>query len=85
MTGEYKAEKAGFWWIKVTFKNPELQVHVSPERIVVTRNRRNSAYNWKETLFSVLPGYVPSWGIKADELFATLASDDTDQQTRTQT
>ncbi|XP_012999368.1 inter-alpha-trypsin inhibitor heavy chain H4 isoform X2 [Cavia porcellus] len=56
VTGEYKAEKAGFWWIKVTFKNPELQVHVSPERIVVTRNRRNSAYNWKETLFSVLPG-----------------------------
>ncbi|KAM6177390.1 inter-alpha-trypsin inhibitor heavy chain H4 [Erethizon dorsatum] len=56
VTGQYKAEKAGFWWIEVTFKNPQLQVEVSPERVVVTRNRRSSAYKWKETLFSVLPG-----------------------------
>uniref|UniRef100_A0A8C2UWW8 Inter-alpha-trypsin inhibitor heavy chain 4 n=1 Tax=Chinchilla lanigera TaxID=34839 RepID=A0A8C2UWW8_CHILA len=56
VTGQYNAERAGFSWIKVTFKNPKLQVHATPERVVMTRNRRSSAYKWKETLFSVLPG-----------------------------
>nr|KAF6310583.1 inter-alpha-trypsin inhibitor heavy chain 4 [Myotis myotis] len=56
VTGEYKMEKAQFSWIEVTFKNPQLQVHVSPEHVVVTRERRSSQYKWKETLFVVLPG-----------------------------
>nr|XP_060487246.1 inter-alpha-trypsin inhibitor heavy chain H4 isoform X6 [Panthera onca] len=56
VTGQYETEKAQFSWIKVTFKNPQLQVRASPEHVVVTRNRRNSAYKWKETLFSVTPG-----------------------------
>ncbi|XP_045385956.1 inter-alpha-trypsin inhibitor heavy chain H4 isoform X3 [Lemur catta] len=56
VTGQYEEKAAGFSWIKVTFKNPQLQVHVSPEHVVVTRNRRNSVYKWKETLFSVMPG-----------------------------
>ncbi|XP_054564133.1 inter-alpha-trypsin inhibitor heavy chain H4-like [Eptesicus fuscus] len=37
-------------------KNPQLQVHVSPEHVVVTRGRRSSEYKWKETLFVVMPG-----------------------------
>lgn len=56
MTGQYEREKAGFSWIEVTFKNPPVRVHASPEHVVVTRNRRSSAYKWKETLFSVMPG-----------------------------
>ncbi|KAL2803695.1 inter-alpha-trypsin inhibitor heavy chain H4 isoform 2 precursor [Daubentonia madagascariensis] len=55
VTGQSEEKKAGFLWIEVTFKNPQLQVRVSPEHIVVTRNRRSSAYKWKETLFSVMP------------------------------
>ncbi|KAM8758699.1 inter-alpha-trypsin inhibitor heavy chain H4 isoform 1-T1 [Rhynchonycteris naso] len=58
VTGHYKRNKAQFSWIKVTFKKPQLQVHVSPEQVVVTRDRRSSAYKWKETLFSVMPGLV---------------------------
>ncbi|XP_014643979.1 PREDICTED: inter-alpha-trypsin inhibitor heavy chain H4 [Ceratotherium simum simum] len=56
VTGQYETEKAQFSWIEVTFKNPQLQIHASPEHVVVTRNRRNSVYKWKETLFSVMPG-----------------------------
>lgn len=56
MTGEYKMEKAQFSWIEVTFKNSQLQVHVTPEHVVVTRDRRSSEYKWKETLFVVMPG-----------------------------
>lgn len=55
VTGQYDMEKAQFSWIEVTFKKPQLQVHVSPEHVVVTRDRRSSAYKWKETLFSVMP------------------------------
>ncbi|XP_064223270.1 inter-alpha-trypsin inhibitor heavy chain H4 [Aotus nancymaae] len=56
VTGQSQMEKAGFSWIEVTFKNPPVRVHASPEQVVVTRNRRSSAYKWKETLFSVMPG-----------------------------
>ncbi|KFO25195.1 Inter-alpha-trypsin inhibitor heavy chain H4 [Fukomys damarensis] len=56
VTGQYKRQKAGFFWVEVTYKNPQVQIHVSPEHVVVTRNQRRSAYKWKETLFSVLPG-----------------------------
>ncbi|XP_012521101.1 PREDICTED: inter-alpha-trypsin inhibitor heavy chain H4 isoform X8 [Propithecus coquereli] len=56
VTGQYEEKAAGFSWIEVTFKNPQLRVRVSPEHVVVTRNRRNSVYKWKETLFSVMPG-----------------------------
>lgn len=56
VTGQYKTQKAGFFWVEVTYKNPQVQIHVSPEHVVVTRNQRRSAYKWKETLFSVLPG-----------------------------
>ncbi|XP_039723387.1 inter-alpha-trypsin inhibitor heavy chain H4 isoform X1 [Pteropus medius] len=56
VTGHYEIEKAQFSWIKVTFRNPQLQVHATPEHVVVTQNRRSSAYKWKNTLFSVMPG-----------------------------
>uniref|UniRef100_A0A8C2SL18 Inter-alpha-trypsin inhibitor heavy chain H4 n=1 Tax=Capra hircus TaxID=9925 RepID=A0A8C2SL18_CAPHI len=56
VTGHYETAKACFSWIEVTFENPQLQVHASPEHVVITRNRRNSAYKWKETLYSVMPG-----------------------------
>ncbi|XP_014986190.3 inter-alpha-trypsin inhibitor heavy chain H4 isoform X6 [Macaca mulatta] len=56
VTGQYEREKAGFSWIEVTFKNPPVRVHASPEHVVVTRNRKSSEYKWKETLFSVMPG-----------------------------
>ncbi|XP_027439215.1 inter-alpha-trypsin inhibitor heavy chain H4 isoform X6 [Zalophus californianus] len=56
VTAQYETEKAQFSWIEVTFKNPQLQVRAIPEHVVVTRNRRNSGYKWKETLFSVIPG-----------------------------
>uniref|UniRef100_A0A2K6TNT5 Inter-alpha-trypsin inhibitor heavy chain 4 n=1 Tax=Saimiri boliviensis boliviensis TaxID=39432 RepID=A0A2K6TNT5_SAIBB len=55
VTGQSQMEKAGFSWIEVTFKNPPVRVHASPKQVVVTRNRRSSAYKWKETLFSVMP------------------------------
>ncbi|ELV10371.1 Inter-alpha-trypsin inhibitor heavy chain H4 [Tupaia chinensis] len=55
VTGQYDAEKAELSWIQVTFKSPQLQVHASPEHVVVTRNQKNSEYKWKETLFSVMP------------------------------
>ncbi|XP_032146075.1 inter-alpha-trypsin inhibitor heavy chain H4 isoform X10 [Sapajus apella] len=56
VTGQSQMEKAGFSWIEVTFKNPPVRVHASPKQVVVTRNRKSSAYEWKETLFSVMPG-----------------------------
>ncbi|XP_065789571.1 inter-alpha-trypsin inhibitor heavy chain H4 isoform X1 [Muntiacus reevesi] len=56
VTGHYETVKARFSWIEVTFENPQLQVHASPEHVVMTRNRRSSAYKWKETLYSVMPG-----------------------------
>ncbi|XP_017392471.1 inter-alpha-trypsin inhibitor heavy chain H4 isoform X1 [Cebus imitator] len=56
VTGQSQMEKAGFSWIEVTFKNPPVRVHASPKQVVVTRNRKSSAYKWKETLFSVMPG-----------------------------
>ncbi|XP_045048322.2 inter-alpha-trypsin inhibitor heavy chain H4 isoform X2 [Desmodus rotundus] len=56
VTGQYEKKKAQFSWIQVTFRKPQLQVHASPEHVVVTRDRRNAAYKWKETLFSVMPG-----------------------------
>lgn len=62
VTGQYETEKAQFSWIEVTLKNLQLQVRASPEHVVVTQNRRNSAYKWKETLFSMMPGYAPVWG-----------------------
>ncbi|XP_015426471.1 PREDICTED: inter-alpha-trypsin inhibitor heavy chain H4 [Myotis davidii] len=54
--GEYDMEKAQFSVIEVTFNNLQLQVQVSPEQVVVTRDRRSSQYKWKETLFMVMPG-----------------------------
>ncbi|XP_023368754.1 inter-alpha-trypsin inhibitor heavy chain H4 isoform X2 [Otolemur garnettii] len=56
VTGQHGEKKAGFLWIEVTFKNPQLRIHVSPKRIVTTQNQRSSVYKWKETLFSVMPG-----------------------------
>lgn len=56
MTGHYETEKGHFSWIEVTFEKPQLQVRASPEHVVVTRNRRSSAYKWKKTLYSVMPG-----------------------------
>nr|XP_020729912.1 inter-alpha-trypsin inhibitor heavy chain H4 isoform X1 [Odocoileus virginianus texanus] len=56
VTGHYETAKARFSWIEVTFENPQLQVHASPEHVVMTRNRRSSAHKWKETLYSVMPG-----------------------------
>ncbi|XP_066900058.1 inter-alpha-trypsin inhibitor heavy chain H4 isoform X4 [Kogia breviceps] len=56
VTGHYDTEKAHFSWIEVTFKKPQLQVRASPEHVVVTRSRRSSAYKWKKTLYSVMPG-----------------------------
>ncbi|XP_054550606.1 inter-alpha-trypsin inhibitor heavy chain H4 isoform X2 [Talpa occidentalis] len=56
VTGDYDTQKAQFSWIEVNFKNLQLQVRASPEHVVVTRNRRSSAYKWKETLYSVTPG-----------------------------
>ncbi|XP_020729913.2 inter-alpha-trypsin inhibitor heavy chain H4 isoform X2 [Odocoileus virginianus] len=56
VTGHYETAKAHFSWIEVTFENPQLQVHASPEHVVMTRNRRSSAHKWKETLYSVMPG-----------------------------
>uniref|UniRef100_G1TY29 Inter-alpha-trypsin inhibitor heavy chain 4 n=2 Tax=Oryctolagus cuniculus TaxID=9986 RepID=G1TY29_RABIT len=56
VTGQYEMEKAGFSWIKVTVRKPELQVHATPEQVVVTRNRRNWEYKWRKTLFNSLPG-----------------------------
>lgn len=54
VTGKY--ENTGFSWIEVTIQKPHLQVHATPERLVVTRGRKNTEYRWKKTLFSVLPG-----------------------------
>ncbi|XP_073667317.1 inter-alpha-trypsin inhibitor heavy chain H4 isoform X7 [Tursiops truncatus] len=56
VTGHYETEKGHFSWIEVTFEKPQLQVRASPEHVVVTRNRRSSAYKWKKTLYSVMPG-----------------------------
>ncbi|KAF6099590.1 inter-alpha-trypsin inhibitor heavy chain 4 [Phyllostomus discolor] len=58
VTGQYEKKRAQFSWIQVTFKKPQLQVHASPEHVVVTRDRRNTAYRWKETLFSVMPNFL---------------------------
>ncbi|XP_006892353.1 PREDICTED: inter-alpha-trypsin inhibitor heavy chain H4 [Elephantulus edwardii] len=49
-------EKSKFSRIEVTFKEPDVQVRAFAEHVVVTRNRGNSAYKWKDTLFSVTPG-----------------------------
>ncbi|XP_059879764.1 inter-alpha-trypsin inhibitor heavy chain H4 [Delphinus delphis] len=56
VTGHYETEKGHFSWIEVTFEKPQLQVRASPEHVVVTRNRRSSAYKWKKTLYSMMPG-----------------------------
>ncbi|XP_051060726.1 inter-alpha-trypsin inhibitor heavy chain H4 isoform X2 [Phodopus roborovskii] len=54
VAGEYG--KGGFSWIKVNIQKPHLHIHATPERLVVTRDRKNSEYKWKQTLFFVLPG-----------------------------
>ncbi|MDL1139905.1 hypothetical protein PS029_21360 [Yersinia pestis] len=56
VTGQYNKQMAGFHWIEVTFKNPQVQIRASPEHVIMTQNQRNYAFKWKETLFSVLPG-----------------------------
>ncbi|XP_054990151.1 inter-alpha-trypsin inhibitor heavy chain H4 isoform X2 [Sorex araneus] len=56
VTAQYEAQKGHFSWIEVTFKNLQLQVRATPEQVVVMRDRRSSAYKWKDTLFSVMPG-----------------------------
>ncbi|GAB1298670.1 Inter alpha-trypsin inhibitor, heavy chain 4 [Apodemus speciosus] len=38
VTGKY--ENTGFSWIEVTIQKPHLQVHATPERLVVTRGRK---------------------------------------------
>ncbi|XP_036990612.2 inter-alpha-trypsin inhibitor heavy chain H4 isoform X1 [Artibeus jamaicensis] len=58
VTGQYEKNKAQFSWIQVTFRKPQLQVHASPEHVVVTQDRRNTAYKWKETLFFMGPGLL---------------------------
>lgn len=58
VTGQYEKKKAQFSWIQVTFRKPQLQVHASPEHVVVTQGRRNSAHKWKETLFFTRPGLL---------------------------
>ncbi|XP_055468449.1 inter-alpha-trypsin inhibitor heavy chain H4 [Psammomys obesus] len=51
-----KYENTAFSWIEVTIQKPHLQVHATPERVVVTRGRKNSEYKWRGTLYSMLPG-----------------------------
>lgn len=55
VVGKYE-KNSGFSWIEVTIQKPHLQIHATPERLVVTRGRKNTEYKWKKTLFSVLPG-----------------------------
>ncbi|KAL1780797.1 inter-alpha-trypsin inhibitor heavy chain H4 [Sigmodon hispidus] len=52
--GVYK--NGGFASIEVHIEKPPLHVRATPKRLVVTRDLRNSEYNWKQTLFSELPG-----------------------------
>ncbi|XP_045153353.1 inter-alpha-trypsin inhibitor heavy chain H4 [Echinops telfairi] len=54
VTGQF--EKTHFSWIEVTFKNPKVCVHVSPEHVMVTRDQGSSAHQWKKTLFTTMPG-----------------------------
>uniref|UniRef100_A0A8C2L9X3 Inter alpha-trypsin inhibitor, heavy chain 4 n=1 Tax=Cricetulus griseus TaxID=10029 RepID=A0A8C2L9X3_CRIGR len=54
VAGDY--EKGGFSRIKVNIQEPHLHIYATPERLVVTRDRKNSEYKWKQTLFFVLPG-----------------------------
>lgn len=56
VTGQYDTQTAQFSWIKVAFKNLQLQIQASPEHVVVTRNQKNSEYKWKETLYAMMPG-----------------------------
>ncbi|XP_076985121.1 inter-alpha-trypsin inhibitor heavy chain H4 isoform X2 [Tamandua tetradactyla] len=56
VTGEYEAKKHQFSWIKVAFKDPQVEIQAFPEHVVMIRNQRSSAYKWKETLYLVMPG-----------------------------
>uniref|UniRef100_A0A8C8T890 Inter alpha-trypsin inhibitor, heavy chain 4 n=1 Tax=Peromyscus maniculatus bairdii TaxID=230844 RepID=A0A8C8T890_PERMB len=49
-------ENGSFSWISVRIQEPPLLVEATPKRLVVTRDRKNTAYKWKQTLYSALPG-----------------------------
>ncbi|XP_059129112.1 inter-alpha-trypsin inhibitor heavy chain H4 [Peromyscus eremicus] len=49
-------ENGSFSWISVRIQEPPLFVEATPNSLVVTRDRKNTAYKWKQTLYSALPG-----------------------------
>ncbi|XP_052588302.1 inter-alpha-trypsin inhibitor heavy chain H4 [Peromyscus californicus insignis] len=49
-------ENGIFSWISVRIQEPPLFVEATPKHLVVTRDRKNTAYKWKQTLYSALPG-----------------------------
>ncbi|KAL6081015.1 hypothetical protein STEG23_029120 [Scotinomys teguina] len=49
-------ENGSFSWISVRFQEPPLHIDATPKRLVVTRDRKNTEYKWKQTLYSVFPG-----------------------------
>ncbi|XP_027692857.1 inter-alpha-trypsin inhibitor heavy chain H4-like isoform X1 [Vombatus ursinus] len=58
VTGKYEGSTDKFVWLQVSYRNPEVQVRVTKDSIVVTRGSggKSSSYQWQGTLYLVMPG-----------------------------
>ncbi|XP_074139624.1 inter-alpha-trypsin inhibitor heavy chain H4-like isoform X2 [Sminthopsis crassicaudata] len=57
VTGKYEGSTDKFVWLQVSYKTPEVKVHVTQDSIVVTRgsNGKSSSYQWR-SLYLMMPG-----------------------------
>uniref|UniRef100_A0A4X2L4E5 Inter-alpha-trypsin inhibitor heavy chain 4 n=1 Tax=Vombatus ursinus TaxID=29139 RepID=A0A4X2L4E5_VOMUR len=58
VTGKHEGSTDEFVWLQVSYRNPEVQVRVTKDSIVVTRGSggKSSSYQWQGTLYLVMPG-----------------------------
>ncbi|XP_074054313.1 inter-alpha-trypsin inhibitor heavy chain H4-like [Macrotis lagotis] len=60
VTGKYEGRKKKFDWLQVSYRTPEVKVHVTKDSIVVTRGSggKSSSYQWQKILYFVMPGLM---------------------------
>ncbi|XP_068951491.1 inter-alpha-trypsin inhibitor heavy chain H4-like [Petaurus breviceps papuanus] len=58
VTGKYEGRTDKFMWLEVSYRTPEVKVHVTQDSIVITRGSggKSSSYQWPGTLYLVMPG-----------------------------
>ncbi|XP_074054312.1 inter-alpha-trypsin inhibitor heavy chain H4-like [Macrotis lagotis] len=58
VTGQYEGSTGKFDWLQVSYRTPEMKVHVTKDSIVVTHGSggKSSSYQWQRILYLVMPG-----------------------------